>query len=148
MSETTSESNSGRLTKMRILLADDHPLLRQALKDALEKQSDFEVIAEASNGEEAVRLATEMLPDLVIMDISMPILNGLEATKRISRECPQTKVLILTQYDEEENMLVAKDAGAFGFIPKRAASSELVAGIRSVSGGRYFPAYFAEMAAS
>jgi chemotaxis response regulator CheB len=76
------ETGSGRQKseKTRIMLADDHPLLRQALRDVLEKQPDFEVIAEAGDGEEAVKLATELLPDVVIMDISMPVLNGLEAT--------------------------------------------------------------------
>ena len=78
----------------------------------------------------------------------MPVMSGLEATKQISKECPQTKVLILTQYDEEENMQVARKAGAYGFIPKRAASSELMTGIRTVNAGKHFPASFAEISSN
>ena len=82
------------------------------------------------------------------MDIVMPVMSGLEATKRIVKENPQAKILILTQYDDEENMFVAKQAGAHGFIPKRAASSELLTGIRTVGTGRYYPPAFAYVAAN
>ena len=75
----------------------------------------------------------------------MPVMSGIEATKLISRECPETKVLILTQYDEEENMIVAKQSGAYGFIPKKAASLDLIRGIRYVGQGRYYPTSFAEL---
>ena len=85
------------------------------------------------------------MPNVALMDIVMPVMSGLEVTKEICKECPQTKVLILTQYDEEENMIVAKKAGAYGFIPKKAASSDLITGIRTVDAGKYFPASFAEV---
>jgi len=134
--------------KIKVLVVDDHTMVRDGICALLALQKDIEVIGEAVNGREAIDKVMRLSPDVTLMDIVMPVMSGLEATRRISKECPQTKVLILTQYDEEENMLVAKNAGAYGFIPKRAASSELVAGIGSVSGGRYFPAYFAEMAAS
>jgi len=134
--------------KIKVLVVDDHTMVRDGIRAVLALQKDIEVVGEAVDGQDAIEKALRLLPNVTLMDIVMPVMSGLEATKRISKECPQTKVLILTQYDEEENMVVAKNAGAYGFIPKRAASSELVAGIRSVSGGRYFPAYFAEMAAS
>ena len=134
--------------KITVLVVDDHTMVRDGICAVLALQKDINVIGEAVDGQDAIEKALRLLPTVTLMDIVMPVMSGLEATKRISRECPQTRVLILTQYDEEENMLVAKNAGAYGFIPKKAASSELVAGIRSVSGGRYFPAYFAEMAAS
>jgi DNA-binding NarL/FixJ family response regulator len=134
--------------KIKVLVVDDHTMVRDGIRAVLALQKDIEVVGEAVDGQDAIEKALRLLPNVTLMDIVMPVMSGLEATKRITKECPQTKVLVLTQYDEEENMVVAKNAGAYGFIPKRAASSELVAGIRSVSGGRYFPAYFAEMAAS
>jgi len=134
--------------KIRVLVVDDHTMVRDGVCAVLALQKDIEVVGEAVNGEDAIEKVRQLLPHVTLMDIVMPVMTGLEATKRISEEGLKTKVLILTQYDEEENMLIAKNAGAYGFIPKRAASSELVAGIRSVSGGRYFPAYFAEMVAT
>ena len=91
--------------KTAILLVDDHPLLRRALRDLLEKEDDFEVVAEAGDGEEAVKLATELVPDVVIMDIGIPELNGLEATRRIKTNCPQTAVLVLTVHSDDEYIL-------------------------------------------
>ncbi len=134
--------------KIKVLVADDHTMVRDGICAVLMLQKDMEVVGEAINGKEAVEKVLRLLPNVVLMDIVMPVMSGLEATKRISRKCPQTKVLILTQYEEDENVLVAKNAGAYGFIPKRAASSELIAGIKSVSGGRHFPPSFAEIAAS
>ena len=106
----------------------------------------MEIIGEAIDGREALEKVLRLLPDVALMDILMPTMSGLEATKQITTQCPQTKVLILTQYDEQENMLVASQAGARGFIPKKAASAQLVAGIRAVYGGRYFPESFAHLA--
>ena len=125
--------------RIKVLIVDDHTMVRHGIRALLTLQKDMEVIGEAVNGQDALEQVQRLLPSVALMDIVMPVMSGLEATKRISSECPQTKVLILTQYDEEENMLVAKQAGAHGFIPKRAASAELVDGIRAVSGGRYFP---------
>jgi len=133
---------------IRVLVADDHTMVRTGICAVLALQKGLEVVGEAVDGRDAVEKALRLLPHVALMDIVMPGVNGLEATKRISSECPETKVLILTQYDEEENMLVARQAGAYGFIPKKAASSDLVAGIRNVYGGRYFPASFAEIAAN
>jgi len=131
--------------KIKVLVADDHTIVRNGICAVLTLQKGMEVVGEAVNGQEAVEKVLRLLPNVAVMDIVMPVMSGLEATKRISRECPQTKVLILTQYDEEENILAAKQAGAYGFIPKRAASSNLITGIRTVSEGRYFPESFAEV---
>ncbi len=136
------------LRVIKVLVADDHTMVRDGICAVLALQKGMEVIGEAVNGQDALDKVLRLLPNVALMDIVMPTMSGLEATKQISKECPQTKVLMLTQYDEEENMLAAKQAGAYGFIPKQAASSQLVAGIRSVFGGRPFPASFAEITAS
>jgi NarL family two-component system response regulator LiaR len=117
------------------MLADDHPLLRQALRDVLEKQTDFEVIAEASDGEEAVRLATELVPDVVIMDISMPNLNGLEATKQIKERCPTIAVLVLTVHSDSEHILSILQAGAGGYLTKSVYGDEVTHAVRSLVSG-------------
>jgi len=123
---------------IRVLIVDDHTMVRHGIRALLSVQRDMEVIGEAVNGQDALEQIYRLTPNVALMDIVMPVMSGLEATRKISTECPQTKVLILTQYDEEENMLVAKQAGAHGFIPKRAASSELVDGIRAVHAGKHF----------
>lgn len=117
------------------MLADDHPLLRQALRDVLEKQADFEVIAEASDGEEAVRLTAEMLPDVVIMDISMPILNGLEATKQIKANNPSIAVLVLTVHSDSEHILSILRAGAGGYLTKSVYGDEVIHAVRALVSG-------------
>ncbi len=125
--------------KIKVLVVDDHTMVRNGICALLTVQKDIDVIGEAVDGQDALEKVKRLMPTVALMDIVMPVMSGLEATRRISSECPQTKVLILTQYDEEENMLIAKQAGAHGFIPKRAASTELLDGIRAVSGGKYFP---------
>jgi len=117
------------------MLADDHPLLRQALRDVLEKQPDFEVIAEASDGEEAVKLVTEMLPDVVIMDISMPTLNGLEATKQIKASNPSIAVLVLTVHSDSEHILSILQAGAGGYLTKSVYGDEVIHAVRALVSG-------------
>jgi len=131
---------------IKVLVADDHTMVRNGICAVLGLQKDIDVVGEAVDGHDAIEKVLRLLPNVALMDIVMPAMSGLEATRQIRRECPQTKVLILTQYDEEENMLVAKNAGAYGFIPKKAASSDLVTGVRSVYGGRRFPTSFAELA--
>jgi len=125
--------------KIKVLIVDDHTMVRHGIRALLTMQKDMEVVGEAANGQEALEQAQRLLPTVALMDIVMPVMSGFEATRQISKECPETKVLILTQYDEEENMLIAKQTGAHGFIPKRAASSELLDGIRAVTTGKYFP---------
>jgi len=121
-----------RSQKTRIMLADDHPLLRQALRDVLEKQPDFEVIAEAGDGEEAVKLATKLVPDVVIMDISMPNLNGLEATKRIKASRPAIAVLVLTVHSDSEHILSILQAGAGGYLTKSVYGDEVINAVRAL----------------
>ena len=132
---------------IKVLVVDDHTMVRDGICAVLKLQNDMDVVGEAVDGQDAIEKALRLLPNVVLMDIAMPVMSGLEATKRINRQCSQTKVLILTQYDSEENMFVAKEAGAYGFIPKRAASSELLSGIRTVAAGRYFPTAFAYVSA-
>jgi DNA-binding NarL/FixJ family response regulator len=122
--------------RIKVLIVDDHTVVRDGIKVVLKLQKDIEVVGEAENGEEAVEKTLKLLPDVVIMDIVMPVMNGLEATKRIMKERPETKVIMLTQYDDEENILMAEEVGAYGFIPKRSASDKLISGIRQVYMGK------------
>jgi DNA-binding NarL/FixJ family response regulator len=131
--------------KIRVLVVDDHTMVRTGICSVVTLQKDMEVVGEAADGQDAFDKVLRLLPHVALVDIVMPVMSGIEATKLISRECPETKVLILTQYDEEENMIVAKQSGAYGFIPKKAASSDLIRGIRYVAQGRYYPSSFAEL---
>ena len=121
--------------KIRILIVDDHAVVRDGIRSVLTLQRDMQVVGEAVNGQEALAKTAELLPDVVIMDIVMPVMNGLDAAREISQQCHTAKVLMLTQYDDEENMMASKQVGAVGFIPKAAASSQLLTGIRSVARG-------------
>lgn len=123
------------MTKIRVLVVDDHPIVREGICALLAVVGDIEVVGEAANGSEAIDMARELQPDVVLMDIAMPTMGGLEATRRICREFPQIRVLILTQYDDKEYVLPVIEAGASGFVSKAAASSELTMGIRSVYRG-------------
>jgi len=130
---------------IKILVVDDHTMIRTGISAVIALQKDMEVISEAVNGQDAIDKVLRFSPHVALVDIFMPVMSGIEATKTISEKYPGTKVLILTQYDEEENMIVAKQSGAYGFIPKKAASSDLIRGIRYVSQGKYFPSSFAEL---
>ena len=134
--------------RIKVLVVDDHAVVREGICALLSLQKDMEVIGEAVDGGDAIDKVQRLTPNVAVMDIVMPVMSGLEATKRITQECPETKVLILTQYDEEENMFVAKQVGAYGFIAKSAASSDLLTGIRTVGEGRYFPKSFAYVSAN
>jgi len=127
-----------RATKrIKVLVVDDHTVIRDGIRAVLTLQKDIAVVGEAVDGKDAVEKTLQLLPDVVVMDIVMPLVNGLEATKQICTERPQTKVLMLTQYDDEENILTAEQVGAYGFIPKQAASSQLISGIRTVYAGQH-----------
>jgi len=121
--------------KIKVLIADDHPLLREALRHALDNEEDMEVVAEAANGEEAVKLTSTLKPHIVVMDIVMPKLNGIEATKKIKEIAPDTAILILTAYDDDEYVLGLLDAGAAGYILKSARGRDLVGAIRAINSG-------------
>ena len=136
------------LRRIKVLVTDDHAVVREAIRALLSLQKDIEVIGEAVDGRDSIDKVQRLLPNVVVMDIVMPVMSGLEATRQITAEYPETKVLILTQYDEEENMFVAKQVGAYGFIAKNAASSDLLTGIRTVGEGRYFPPSFAYVSAN
>ena len=123
------------MSKIRVLVVDDHTIVRDGISALLELAGDIEVVGEAADGSEALAMIRKLEPNVVLMDIAMPIMGGLEATRRINKEFPRTKVLILTQYDDKEYVFPVIEAGASGFVSKIAASSELVSGIRSVYQG-------------
>jgi DNA-binding NarL/FixJ family response regulator len=121
--------------KIRIILADDHTILREGIQALIDNQPDMQVVGEAQDGHTVVRLATRLKPDLVIMDIAMPLLNGLEATRQIKKACPVTQILILTMHENEEYIRQALASGAMGYILKDAAARELLDAIRSIQKG-------------
>ena len=126
------------MNKLRILLAEDHETIRDGLKLLLNSQSDMEVIGEADNGRAAVQLAEQFLPDVVVMDISMPELNGLQATKKLKELCPQVKVLILTRHADPVYLQELLQAGASGYVLKQSKSEELIRAILAVAAGRAY----------
>jgi two-component system response regulator NreC len=121
--------------KIRILLADDHTILREGIRSLLEDEKDMLVVGEAEDGHMTVRLANQLEPDLVIMDIAMPLLNGLEAIRQIKREKPHIKILVLTMHENEEYIRQVLASGAQGYILKDTAARELLGAIRSIQRG-------------
>lgn len=126
------------MKKIRVLVADDHPIVREGLRALLEGQGDFQVIGEASNGQEAVDRALQMRPDVVLMDIGMPDMDGFEATRRIVKMSPTIRVLVLTVHEEEDYFYRALEVGAQGFLVKDAAPTELETAVRAVHRGGVF----------
>lgn len=124
--------------KIRVLLADDHAVLRAGLRMLINAQPDMEVAGEASSGEEALRLARELTPDLVLMDISMPGAGGIEATAQIRRDCPKVRVLALTMHDDPAYLRSVLAAGGSGYVLKRAADTELLSAIRITHRGETY----------
>jgi DNA-binding NarL/FixJ family response regulator len=123
---------------LKVILADDHPIVRAGIRTELDKMPSVKVLAEATDGREAIELIRTHQPDVVFMDISMPGLNGLEATGRIAKEFPKVKVIILSRHENEEYFWHALKAGAAGYILKKAALSELEAAIQRVMGGEIY----------
>src|SRR5262249_40861638 len=139
VSRSDAQRNQVNTGPIRVLIVDDHAVLRQALRFLLETQQGVEVIGDASNGREAVEMAEQLLPDVVLMDTVMPGLNGIEATRQIRRRLPKTKVLILTGYMEDEQISGALKAGASGYVVKKSDVEELILGIQAVHRGNpYF----------
>ncbi len=126
------------MQKIRVLIVDDHTIVRDGICALLSLAGDIDVVGEATNGNEALKMVSELHPDVVLMDIAMPIMGGLEATRRISKEFPGTKVLVITQHDDKEYVFPVLESGASGLISKAGASSELASGIRSVHQGNSF----------
>ena len=123
----------------RVLVADDHGVVRQGLRALLEKSSEVSVVGEASDGREAVRLADELHPDIVIMDIAMPLVNGIDASSLIAGRVPDTKVIILSMHSDESYILRALSAGAKGYLLKDSAEEDLLPAVKTVAAGRpYF----------
>jgi len=126
------------MAKIRVLVTDDHAIVRDGICALLALTADIEAVGEAANGRDALDMVTRLAPDIVLMDIVMPVMDGLEATRRIHKKSPETKVIVLTQYEDREYVLPVIEAGASGFVSKAAASSELVSAIRSVYQGDSF----------
>jgi two-component system, NarL family, response regulator NreC len=127
------------MSKIRILLADDHGLVRKGLRLLVESQEGLEVVGEAADGREAVRLAAQLRPDIAILDIAMPNLNGIDAAAQIVKSCPDVRVVILSMHSDETYVVRALDAGARGYLLKDSAEDDLVQAIRTVAEGRpYF----------
>lgn len=124
------------MPKVRILLAEDHTLVRAGTREILEREPDLAVVGEAGDGQQAVALAESLQPDVAVVDISMPGLDGVEATKQIKQKCPSTAVLILTAYDDDEYVFALLEAGAEGYLLKTARPPELVDAIRAVHSGQ------------
>ena len=123
------------MDRIRVLLAEDHVVVRQGTRQLLEREQDLEVIGEAGDGEEAVQLAAQLNPDVIIMDVAMPKLSGIEATKQIKALLPSVAVLILTGYDYDEYIFSLLEAGAAGYLLKSVSGDELINAIRAVNAG-------------
>ena len=133
------------MDKIRLLIADDHPMMREALLTALAEEADIEIVSEASNGIEALKLAEEYRPDVILMDLLMPGMDGLEAIGRILEANPQAKILVVTSLEDEDKVLAAVQAGALGYFPKTAPRLYLLEAIRKVADGiPYLPAGIAQ----
>ena len=126
------------MTRIRVLVADDHTIVRQGLVGILKASEEVEVVGEAADGAEAVEKATKLKPDVVVLDVSMPHLSGLEAARRIRESLPATRILVLTMHDDEEYVLKMVRAGASGYLLKDSAASELLAGIRALKSGKVY----------
>lgn len=131
----TAKPGNVERKRTSIILADDHPIVRKALRNDLEKEADFVILAEAGDGEEAIRLVSELTPDVVIMDIGMPKINGIEATRQIKSAYPDTIILVLTVYDDTEHILGILESGADGYLTKNILVEDIIKSIRAVVAG-------------
>ena len=127
-----------RMDKIRIMIADDHALLRAGLRSLLSEQEDMELVAEATDGVEAIEKAKEVQPDVLVLDITMPRKTGIDALGDIRRKCPKTRILVLTMHDDHAYLRSVLAAGGAGYLVKRAADTELLAAIRAIHQGRSY----------
>lgn len=126
------------MRKIKVLLAEDHTIVRKGIRSLLDGEPDIEVVGEAADGHEAVEKVEQLSPDIVLMDITMPRLNGLDATRQIKKQFPQVKVLVLTMYTNEEYILQLLQAGASGYLVKQSAPAELLSAIQAAYQGDSF----------
>ena|SRR6516162_718363 len=131
---------SGKLlARTRLLIVDDHEIFRKGLRSLVESAADLEICGEAANGIEAVAAAKALLPDVIIMDISMPYMSGLDATKQIRQEVPQSRVLVLSQHDSSQMLAAALKAGASGYVTKSQVAHYLLTALKALAAGDSFP---------
>ena len=131
------------MAKLKVLLADDHTVVREGLRALFDAQSDLEVVGEASDGHSACRLARELRPDVVVMDVSMPGMTGDQATQQLKADCPEVRVLALTVYEDNGHLRKLLKAGASGYVLKLATGDELIRAVRVVAaGGAYVDPYW------
>ena len=126
------------MEKIKVLLADDHAVVRQGLKVLLEAQQDITVVGEAETGRQALRMALKLQPDVVVIDVAMPLLNGVEATRQIIKDVPATRVLVLSSYSDNEYIRQVTEAGAAGYLLKQTAAEDLIRAIREARNGNAF----------
>ena len=126
------------MNKIRIMIVDDHPLMRAALREAIEIETDFEIVGEAVNGSHAIELANKLLPEVIMMDLYMPVLDGIEATQEIIRAHPNIRILTITSSNEDDKVIAAIRAGSSGYILKDSSRERILFGLREVSQGRRF----------
>jgi DNA-binding NarL/FixJ family response regulator len=126
------------MKRITILIADDHAIMRQGLRRSLEIETDFEIVGEAQNGRQAVESARKLHPEVILMDVAMPILNGLEATRQVIKALPTTKVLILSGHSDPTYVAIAMESGAAGFLLKQSSADEVCGAIREVRNGKTF----------
>jgi len=126
------------MTSIRVLVVDDHAMFREGVRSLLAGYDDVEVVGEAENGRDAIDEVARLKPDVVLMDIAMPVMGGIESARRVHKENPQTKILTLTQYEDSEYILTMLRAGVKGYVPKIATATELVSAIRAVHAGNCY----------
>ena len=126
------------MAPLRILLADDHTMVRQGLRKVLEERPEWQVVAEAGDGHEAVRLAELHKPDVAVLDVAMPLLNGIEATRRIAKRVPHTRILVLSMYSDEAYVTQMMKAGATGYLLKDSAGVDLLEAVQAVAQGKSY----------